>query len=69
MPEIARDACLYFDPSDPMSIAASIDEARRDPEATRQRCERGLQYAASYSWQQTARRTFALLAAAAATSN
>lgn len=65
MPEIARDACAYFDPSDPGSIAAGIASVRGDIAATEDRRQRGLRYAAGYSWKETARRTFALLAAAA----
>ena len=62
MPEIAQDACLYFDPTDPDSIAEAIRTALSDWPATQARARRGLSYAEAYSWAKTARRTFAFLA-------
>lgn len=67
MPEIAKDACLYFDPTDPDSIAAAVRAALADWPATLARALRGLEYAEAYSWAKTARRTFAFLAEVAAT--
>lgn len=61
MPEIAGDACLYFDPTDPESIASSIRQALGDMAASRTRAERATRYAAEYSWDKSARRTFAFI--------
>lgn len=65
MPEICRDACLYFDPADPASIASAVTAALDDWDATANRAGRALEYARSYSWARTARATFAFIAGAA----
>lgn len=65
MPEIAKDACIYFDPTVPDSIAAAVREALDDMEAARQRARLGMEYAAEYSWSRTARRTLSFIANAA----
>jgi glycosyltransferase involved in cell wall biosynthesis len=65
MPEIARDACLYFDPTDPASIAAAVRTAVQDWDATLARAGRALDYARAYSWEKTARLTFAFIVAVA----
>jgi glycosyltransferase involved in cell wall biosynthesis len=62
MPEIARDACLYFDPTDPHSIADAIRRALTDRSGMAERAQRGLDYAGEFNWARTARRTFAFLA-------
>ena len=61
MPEIARDACLYFDPTDPHSIAEAIRRALNDPSGRIERAQRGMEYAGEFSWATTTRRTFAFL--------
>jgi glycosyltransferase involved in cell wall biosynthesis len=48
--EIAGDAALYFAPDDPRALARAIDALRADPEATRQRVDRGRERAAQFSW-------------------
>ncbi|MBD8620607.1 glycosyltransferase family 4 protein [Sphingomonas sp. CFBP 13728] len=68
MPEIARDACLFFDPAVPSLIADSFVRALGDGKAMLERARLGICYAADYSWQTTARRTFALLGVVAASS-
>lgn len=67
MPEIGRDACLYFDPSDAKSIARCVEQALADPAAMAARAERGLRYAQEYSWARTAQRTFEFLGRVAST--
>jgi glycosyltransferase involved in cell wall biosynthesis len=62
MPEIARDACLYFDPADPNSIAGAVRSALTDWQGTQARARLGLAYAEDYSWATTTRRTFGFLA-------
>ncbi len=65
MPEIGKDACLYFDPTDPAAIAASIREALADYPTALSRAERAVEYAQAYSWERTARQTFAVITEAA----
>jgi glycosyltransferase involved in cell wall biosynthesis len=62
MPEICQDACLYFDPSNPRSIADAVLEATRDWDATLERTRKALKYAETYSWTKTTRETFAFIA-------
>lgn len=66
MPEICRDACLYFDPADPRSIAQAVLGALGDWTATQARSAQALEYARTYSWDKTARETFAFIAGTAA---
>jgi glycosyltransferase involved in cell wall biosynthesis len=62
MPEVVRDAALYFDPRNPQAIAAAVRQALTDREATLERARRGLDYSASYTWERCAERTFRFLA-------
>lgn len=61
MPEVAEDACLYFDPGVPEDIARSIDAALSDWTATQARVARGIDRASDYTWKRCAAATFALL--------
>jgi glycosyltransferase involved in cell wall biosynthesis len=61
MPEVCRDACVYFDPSDPRSIADAVLRATGDWDATLGRADEAREYAAAYSWAKTARETFAFI--------
>ncbi|MCS7040644.1 MAG: glycosyltransferase family 4 protein [Caldilineales bacterium] len=59
LPEVAGEAALFFDPTDPAAIAAALDRLLRDPvlrDALR-RC--GLAQAATFSWTRTAQTTIA----------
>ena len=52
LPEVCGDAAVLFDPLDPEAIAAGVDEALiRSAELS----ERGLQRAATFTWDETAR--------------
>jgi glycosyltransferase involved in cell wall biosynthesis len=52
LPEVCGDAAVLFDPLDPEAIAAGIDEAlTRSAELS----ERGLERAAMFTWDETAR--------------
>lgn len=65
MPEIAGDAAVYFDPENTDEIAAAINKVLSD-ESLRQRLRAaGLRRARDFSWAETARRTMAVLRAAA----
>jgi glycosyltransferase involved in cell wall biosynthesis len=61
MPEVAEDACLYFDPRSPEDIARSIDVALSDWTATQARVARGIDQASAFTWQRCAAATFAVL--------
>jgi glycosyltransferase involved in cell wall biosynthesis len=62
MPEIVRDATLYFDPMSPQSIADAIRQALAEPDATLARADRALEYSQHYSWDRCAEQTFRFLA-------
>ncbi len=52
LPEVCGDAAVLFDPLDPEAIAAGVDEAlTRSAELS----DRGLQRAAAFTWDETAR--------------
>jgi glycosyltransferase involved in cell wall biosynthesis len=52
LPEVCGDAAVLFDPLDPEAIAAAIDEAL---ERSAELSARGLQRAAGFTWDETAR--------------
>ena len=57
LPETVGDAARLFDPHDPQAIAAAVREVLADPEPW---IERGLERAARFSWDATARATDAV---------
>jgi glycosyltransferase involved in cell wall biosynthesis len=57
LPETVGDAARLFDPRDPRSIADAVLDVLADPQPW---VERGLRRAASFSWDETARRTDAV---------
>lgn len=59
LPEVAGDAALLFDPHDPAAIADAVRDVLADPQPW---IERGLERAAQYSWDETARATDAVYA-------
>ncbi len=65
MPEIAGDAALYFHPLDSDDIAEQVIRILEDPELAATLSQRGIERAAQYSWEATARQTCAVLRAAA----
>jgi glycosyltransferase involved in cell wall biosynthesis len=57
MPEVAGDAALLFDPGDPAAIRTAIEQLLDDA-GLRERLRRaGLERAAAFSWERTARET------------
>jgi glycosyltransferase involved in cell wall biosynthesis len=65
MPEIAGDAVQYFDPLDAGAMADRILGLLNDPAAAAHVGAAGRRRAQAYSWPETARRTAAVLLAAA----
>ena len=60
LPEIAGDAALYFDPSDPADIAKTIIYFYANPALWQTLIEKGVQRLAFFSWKITAEKTVAL---------
>lgn len=60
LPEIAGDAALYFDPSDPSSIAKAIVSFYQDPSLTAKLVEKGQERLQQFSWKKAAEATLAL---------
>ena len=60
IPEVAGDAALYFDPHEPNAIAQAILKLLEDREIRKALVSKGLERAARFSWEETARRTAAL---------
>ena len=61
MPDVAGDACLYFNPQDVDAIEAAVTRALTDWPATLQRMDHGVARAARHSWARCADQTFAFL--------
>ncbi|EFQ81786.1 glycosyltransferase, group 1 family protein [Aeromicrobium marinum DSM 15272] len=58
--EVAGDAAVYVDPSDPAAMAATIARVVSDPALLAEHARKGLDQASRYSWEDTARRTLAV---------
>jgi glycosyltransferase involved in cell wall biosynthesis len=59
LPEVAGDAALLFDPSDPAAIRAAIERLLSDAELRERLGRAGLERAAKFTWERTARATAA----------
>ena len=62
MPEVLRDAGLYFDPESPEQIAGVVGELMTDLRKRSECAARAHDYAKDYSWERCARDTFAFIA-------
>ena len=62
MPEILREAGVYFDPESPQSIAEALHGLMVDPDAREQYAWTAYQQAQQYSWSRCAMETFSFLA-------
>ena len=65
LPEVAGEGALYVDPSDPEVIAAAIEMVLSDSQLRTQLRETGMEQAARFTWEETARRTVEVLREAA----
>ena len=65
LPEVAGDSALLVDPEDPHQLAQAIERVLSDQRLRRVLHQRGLERAARFSWDETARRTAAVLHEAA----
>lgn len=61
MPEVLGDAGIYFNPLDPVSIEAAIEELVASPEKRVKICAEAKRRAEEYSWDRCAADTFAFL--------
>ena len=64
LPEIYKDAAIYFDPEDVEDIAQKIKIVLDSPEIAKKMRETGPKQAAKYSWQRMAKQTLAVYEAA-----
>jgi len=61
LPEVYKDAALYFDPSNISEIADKIKMVLEDKKLREELIEKGKIVASSYSWQKTAEQTLKLI--------
>ena len=57
MPEVAKDAAVYFDPENPFSIADAVEKLIRDPELRFRYARRAFGLASEYSWDRCGKKT------------
>jgi glycosyltransferase involved in cell wall biosynthesis len=67
MPEVLRDAGVYFDPESPASIATSVRRLIDEPDERHRKAALAIQYSREYSWRCCASESFNYLAEVAAT--
>lgn len=61
LPEILKDAGVYFDPDKPDSIAEALQKLIKNPSLRQTLGERAYHYALNYTWEICARKTMAFL--------
>jgi lipopolysaccharide/colanic/teichoic acid biosynthesis glycosyltransferase/glycosyltransferase involved in cell wall biosynthesis len=66
LPEVASDAALYFDPHDPLSLAALLGRAIAEPDLAEHMRKRGFERSNSFTWSRCAQLVLEVLAGAAA---
>src|SRR5262249_20258517 len=57
LPEIARDAAIYFDPYDPKEMAEALDRLIRDESLRSELSRKAVERARQFSWEEAARET------------
>ncbi|MDC0309229.1 glycosyltransferase family 4 protein [bacterium] len=62
MPEVLEDGGVYFDPEDPDSIAAAIEDLITDSSKRTRLAVRAKELSHQYSWKRCARETFSFIA-------
>src|SRR5207253_8261841 len=60
LPEVAGDAAVLCDPTDPESIGEALSSVLRDPDLAVRLGRSGLERAARYTWERRARETASL---------
>lgn len=61
LPEVYKDAALYFDPYDPSDMAAKIEQVLNSPKLAKQLAEKGRKLVKTYSWKRMAEQTLDVL--------
>jgi len=61
LPEVGGDAVLYFAPNKPEQLSDQLLKLSNDPQLREQLKERGINQAASFSWQKTAEKTIQII--------
>jgi glycosyltransferase involved in cell wall biosynthesis len=62
MPEVLKDAGVYFDPENASEIASAIKRLIASPALRKEKAELGTLYSKAYSWERCAAESFAFLA-------
>ena len=57
LPEVAGDAAILVDPTDPKSLASALQKALADEHLRKSLSERGIQRAQLFTWEKTAQKT------------
>lgn len=65
IPEVAADACLYFEPTDTADIACAISTLLEDAKLCQKLTAKGTQNVAKFSWEGSAEQTLRTLESAA----
>ena len=65
MPEVLKDAGVYFDPESPEQIAQAMTKLMADPKLRANCSARAYEYASQYKWRRCADETFAFLSSVA----
>jgi glycosyltransferase involved in cell wall biosynthesis len=60
LPEVAGDAALLFDPHDARAIGEAVNRLVRDGDLRQRLVERGAERCATFTWEESARRTLAV---------
>jgi glycosyltransferase involved in cell wall biosynthesis len=61
LPEVCRDAALYFDPRSSADLASALLRAVGDPQLRQRLVERGRHQALRFNWDQCTRETLAVM--------
>ncbi len=61
MPEVAREAVVYFDPEDPGAMAHALEQLILDPVLRATKAKDAFERASRYSWRECAEQTFRFL--------
>ena len=61
LPDLVKDAAIYFDPENSSSLVDAVRMALEDEARRRSLAERAYEYASSYTWSRCAEQTFQFL--------
>lgn len=61
MPEILKDAGVYFDPNDEADIARAMEEIIKNPSLAKIKSKKAFEYSKNFNWDKCTKETFELL--------